>query len=182
MDLPSSCIAFHLIVRWTRERWAQLENACPYSDSRCSTFTLRNQIDASAIFKLHPPIILRGRWVTWLSAFSATRSPAREESRNSPCSHDCFARNLEHFPLSPESCQIVFLIRNKLLRSHTTRWESETRHQYPVGYWLPGLNDAVAAKTARSAPLRVARSGNCRVIGDQSVQRPEGVKPRHEPG
>ena len=27
----------------------------------------------SAIFTLHPPIILHGRWVTWLSAFSSTR-------------------------------------------------------------------------------------------------------------
>jgi hypothetical protein len=36
-----------------------------------------------AIFKLHPPIILRGRWVTWLNAFSATRSPARRAKNGS---------------------------------------------------------------------------------------------------
>ena len=54
-----------------------LKNTCPYKGQQLFDVHAGIRSMPSAIFTLHPPIILRGRWVTWLSAFSSTRSPAR---------------------------------------------------------------------------------------------------------
>jgi CarD family transcriptional regulator len=88
------------------------------------------------------------------------------------CFSSFFGRDLERFQYVPKTAKAIFHTKQVAEKSHGAR-ESDTRHQFRGGRWLLGLNDAVAAKTARSSPQRVERSCNCRVIGDQSVQYPK---------
>ena len=53
----------------------------PYKGQQLFEVRPRIRSTPAALSKLHPPTILRGRWITWLSAFSETRNRARRAKK-----------------------------------------------------------------------------------------------------